>query len=120
MSEKNVWKWLRKKGVRGVRLEHCTVKGVPDTLLWDGAGRQCLVELKDWSGKKKHPLSVEQQNILTNAGGFVLIKLPDRCFSICFPGDPLLVSDIGYARGHGNTITVNEFTPEALWSILTQ
>lgn len=117
MSEKNMWKWMRKKGVRGIRLEKCCTKGVPDCLIFNGSST-VMTELKDWQGPKIHKLSVEQMNVLASGGGKVLITIPDNLFAVCDPEEPLTNGDVDWVVENGILIGRDEFNMELLWTAL--
>lgn len=121
MSEKNLWKWINSKmGVipswRSCRLENCSEKGIPDSVVSfvpENSPRvTAFIELKDWSESKKHPLLVEQRNFLSDFGGMVLIKAEGQIVC-CYEHGlyPLILCDVNWAIRTGYTIPMMEFNP---------
>jgi hypothetical protein len=122
MSERNLWKWINSKmkevpSWRSCRLENCSEKGIPDSVvsikLKTGEKVAAFMELKDWSGPKKHPLLVEQKNFLSDFGGIVLVKAND-CIAACYGHDltPLLSCDVNWALNTCNAIAIKDFSVE--------
>jgi len=121
MSEKTMWNWLNGKmgkarcSWQGMRFENCCNKGIPDAVVsfvhYD-TKYTTFLELKDWSGPKKHPLSREQMNFIKSFGGAVLIKASDKSMVICKGGlAPLLSSDVKYAVSSGVLVPIFPFSP---------
>ena len=120
MSERNLWKWINSKmkevpSWRSCRLENCSEKGIPDSVVSfipgrGGARVTAFIELKDWSEPKKHPLLIEQRNFLSDFGGMVLIKAENHII-LCYEHGlhPLLLCDVNWAMRTGHTIPVLEF-----------
>lgn len=122
MSEKALWNWLNSKlkecggKVSAARLENCSLKGVPDTVL--AINHVCgfkivrFIELKDWSVKKRHPLLVEQKNFLDDFGGLVLIKTSKKDLYLLHTADdlwPLTTGDVDYAISNGRWFPIPDF-----------
>lgn len=116
MSEKTVWKWLNKvmndyDGWGSCRFEKCCEKGIPDSVVTLNYGFNkytTFVEIKDWSGARIHPLSIEQKNFLEEFGGVVIIKLPHERVAIV-PGkrkgiSALLSCDIEWAMNNADIV----------------
>lgn len=105
-----MFNWMKKKlavpGLAMRRLEGCNSKGVPDVVIAYG-DMTSFVELKDWSGSKKHPLSREQFNFLNEFGGCVLVKVDDQFWAICRKDlEPLMTSDLNYVKRSGLLVDV--------------
>jgi len=88
MSEKTLWNFMKKKGIRGVRLENCSCKGIPD-LITVYNKKTCFIELKDWTKKPLHPLSAEQHAFLKVYNGVVLIQMSEN-IHVCEPSKVLV------------------------------
>lgn len=116
MSEKSLWSWLNEKmgdAWESERIEGCSVKGFPDSVVRMG-GITTFIELKDWSGKDKHPLSTEQGNFLETFGGVVVVRIPGRDVCVCHPPcfQYLMTGDLNSIIGEGRIIRRDEFFPE--------
>jgi len=120
MSEKSLWQWLTKKmGDKwdGHRIENCSSKGIPDAVVsFNKNGKTTtFVELKDWSEKSKHPLSVDQLNFLATFGGVVLVKVSKEEIRVhCGDVIPLLSCDLTWAKENGVGINMRNFDPDTL------
>lgn len=122
MSEKSLWEWLKKKmgdNWSARRLEKNAVKGIPDTVIRPHGHPPTFMELKDWSGPKKHPLLIEQLNFLNDFWGIVLIKTDkDTMYVVHSDFHPLLISDINYVKRAGTRIARQEFTPDKFIEVI--
>ena len=115
MSEKSLYEWLNKKmGPEWdtERIENCSNKGIPDLVVRLGE-KVTFIELKDWQGKDKHPLSIEQKNFIDIFGGCVVIRDQNKDIIVCRNDlGPLMSGDLTYARKTGTIIKRSDFNPE--------
>jgi len=123
MSEKTLWDWINKKmkgqgGWEGHRIENCSSKGIPDavvSMVVNNARYSTFIELKDWSEKNKHPLSVDQKNFLEAFGGIVLVKVSKEEIRAHYGEvDPLLTCDLEWAKSHGIKIDMKKPLPKIM------
>lgn len=124
MSEKSLFNWLNTKmGAEweSERIENCSNKGIPDTVIRIN-GITTFMELKDWSGKDKHPLTIEQRNFLVAFGGCVAIRDKNKDVIICnseyLDLSPLLTGDLNWAIKNGITIKRQDFSPIRLYNAI--
>ena len=119
MSEKRLWGRIRKQlRFPAWRLECTTPKGIPDVMIATENQGVVLVEIKQWlSGKKRHPLSVEQLNILKQSGGYVLIETSNGTYTM--PGimdlSPLLESNLKYVEKVGDLVENINWNIQEQW-----
>ena len=116
MSEKALWEMLKKApGIYGFRLERCCVPGIPDCLIRVN-GQIMLVELKDWSKKPYHPLSVAQLNFISEYGGRVLVDFGSGLVGVLRPPGlkPLTEGNKIWAVQHAIVTRKKDFRGEIL------
>ena len=116
MSEKTLWKMLqRAPSVHGFRLEKCCIQGIPDCLIRVD-NQNLLVELKDWSKKPYHPLSIAQLNFISEYDGRVLIDFGNDLVGVLKPPGllPLTKGDKSWAVKHANVCLKKDFTGRKL------
>lgn len=120
MSEKTLWQWVNNKmsgncGWDSERIENCSTKGIPDTVVTveaRGVRVSTFIELKDWSESTKHPLTLEQHQFLKTFGGVVLIRTSQKEMSLCMPDERLMSCDVKWAKANGRNINRSKFSPE--------